>query len=485
MWKVSYVTLVAAAAVIAQPASVFAQSVEIEVNDTASDLDDFICWSPRPARVRIVGGTTGQAVTVKIGGEGAAGAGAVAFQSSAQKPTAATFSPSPTIDIAVSSDGSWTPFWIAGTKASKDGKDVSVVATEADGTELARLPVMVRVRKDARVLTPFERTLFLQAVRTLHDLDNGALASNFVKYAYAHNEAFDVGIHHGSAPTYWPLFLAWHRAFLLGFEQELQRIDPRVALPYWRFDLPDPGDVGGGTPVVFTPDFMGSVQGGAGAPGGFLVQFAPSNPLFGWQVPGLAALVRTADGTGAAMPEGRLQDIFDAKDVFGQPINAVYRGVNGAIELRYHNGAHSAIGGWLGQGYSPTDPLFFLLHANVDRGWAHWQAVTPAVRFDPSSTDAYHARGVYPGPGVAGRFQLGSYADDAMWPWTGVGGDQGTSDQNDDWPVIDQPFPLASSSGAPIKPADMVDYLETRGAGLGVHACYDDIGFDGKPIATH
>ena len=52
-------------------------------------------------------------------------------------------------------------------------------------------------------------------------------------------------------------FYPWHRAYLLDLERELQKIDPSVALPYWRFDQPAPG--------LFTTDYFG-----APGPGGWV-----------------------------------------------------------------------------------------------------------------------------------------------------------------------------------------------------------------------
>jgi hypothetical protein len=35
--------------------------------------------------------------------------------------------------------------------------------------------------------------------------------------------------------------------------------------------------------------------------------------------------------------------------------------------------------------YSPNDPVFWLLHANIDRLWAQWQAANPNDQYDPAS----------------------------------------------------------------------------------------------------
>lgn len=44
-----------------------------------------------------------------------------------------------------------------------------------------------------------------------------------------------------------------------------------------------------------------------------------------------------------------------------------------------HDRVHNAIGGNMSTAASPSDPLFFLHHANIDRLWAQWQAAHPAA----------------------------------------------------------------------------------------------------------
>ena len=168
------------------------------------------------------------------------------------------------------------------------------------------------------------------------------------------------------------------------------------------------------------------------------------------------------------MDAGRLEAIFDIE------VNEGYRLVNGSIERGYHNGAHSRIGGWLGTGSSPRDPLFYLLHANVDRAWAQWQE--RFGRFDPKSEASYSAQGSYPGSTEADRLRKGSYAEDEMWPWGANGGDQGTSDPFDDWPPFSYGFPSPEGESPPT-PGEMVDYLDVSGIGGAHSACYDDMGF--------
>jgi tyrosinase len=44
-----------------------------------------------------------------------------------------------------------------------------------------------------------------------------------------------------------------------------------------------------------------------------------------------------------------------------------------ALETGPHNAAHRAIGGDMVTTASPTDPIFYMHHANVDRIWYEWQ----------------------------------------------------------------------------------------------------------------
>ena len=455
-----------------------APRLEVELNNTSTPHDDYFCWTPVPARIRIAGGT--ERVSVVLSSRSTHGGGEVVFQShDGGRPASSGFSPKRTITLALRKDGSWTPFWIAGSKASTEGKDTEVVVTGLeDGTELASIPLMIRVRKDASALNLSEISRFLKALRTHHNLGNQTIASKYVKYAEAHEKASDLGIHLSFWSPYPPLFLAWHRALLLSVERELQAIDPAVSIPYWRFDRDDATD-----PAIFSVDFMGTVEGGDPVLGkGTAVQFSQQNPLNGWVVGDGTLLARTNDGTEAIIPPGRLQMLLEARTDSGELIHASYADITGVLERRYHNGAHAEVGGTLGRFSSPGDPLFFLLHANVDRAWAMWQHANPVVRFDPTHVDAYPAQGSYPGMPVDGKelFRMGSYTNDPMWPWAGFSGDQNNEDPDDDWPEMRFDMPLGPGVGGVSSrptPAKMIDYLDVRGTGSGTGACYDHLTF--------
>ena len=51
---------------------------------------------------------------------------------------------------------------------------------------------------------------------------------------------------------------------------------------------------------------------------------------------------------------------------------ATFTAFQAAIEGAVHAGVHSAVGGDMETGSSPSDPLFWLHHANLDRLWWAW-----------------------------------------------------------------------------------------------------------------
>ena len=87
---------------------------------------------------------------------------------------------------------------------------------------------MAYVRKNVSKLTRTERRRFIEAmlmVKRRGEYDE------FVRLHIAHFVGDgDRGLR---AAHMTPSFLPWHRRFLIQFEQQLQAVDPSVALPYW------------------------------------------------------------------------------------------------------------------------------------------------------------------------------------------------------------------------------------------------------------
>src|SRR5262249_36619778 len=81
------------------------------------------------------------------------------------------------------------------------------------------------------------------------------------------------------------------------------------------------------------------------------------------------------------------------------------------LEGNPHGSAHTSFGGSISSiGTAAKDPLFFLLHCNVDRLWAKWQRQTG--RFDQAVAKSFDS----------GANPIGHNLPDTMWPWNGVTG---------------------------------------------------------------
>jgi tyrosinase len=149
------------------------------------------------------------------------------------------------------------------------------------------------------------------------------------------------------------------------------------------------------------------------------------------------------------------------------------------MEGNPHGSAHVIVGGstpgaagWLSNlTLAVRDPLFFMLHANVDRLWAVWQRQNN--RYSTTSTASYSPLGSFPGGGAT---PIGSYINDTMWAWNGITGPPrpGTAPGG--------PFPLSAThpSSPPVqpRPRDAINYRTNppvSSAGMGFS--YADVPF--------
>ena len=136
-----------------------------------------------------------------------------------------------------------------------------------------------------------------------------------------------------------------------------------------------------------------------------------------------------------------------------------------AMEGTPHGAAHVSFNGWVSDiPTAPKDPLFFMLHSNVDRLWALWQWLN--ARTDAADPNTY-----------TGQNRDGRRVNDTMWPWNGV---------------VTPPRPnFAPGSGLPASPLtptpgttptvrSAIDYHGSR-VGLPLDwlgFSYDDVPFD-------
>jgi pyrrolidone-carboxylate peptidase len=210
-----------------------------------------------------------------------------------------------------------------------------------------------------------------------------------------------------------PAFLPWHRYFCREMELLLQTKRPNVTLPYWDWaaDSADPL----GAPIWNTDPAYRIYVGGDGTGIGGEVT---TGPFAHW-----AARIETGGGAFVNRPGGVIRELgdfvgFPPADI-GTPVfpttvqvddvvtgfpvydTAPWRSssagsfrnrlegwvstILGESGVHLHNRIHIWVGGDMGPGTSPNDPVFYLHHCNVDRIWALWQHEHPASPYLPAS----------------------------------------------------------------------------------------------------
>jgi tyrosinase len=234
----------------------------------------------------------------------------------------------------------------------------------------------LEVRKNQSTLTESEKQHFVNAVKQLKQTFNpGSNISVYDEFVQTHSNEYISGQGHGG-----PAFLAWHREFVLQFEQALQTVDPTVTIPYWDFTVDRTPDSS-----LWANDFLGGngdpndngiVKTGPFRQGEWTLLFDGPDlrRTFGLFVDDLPKASDVANALSVL-----LYDVFPY-DV-GSPIDQSFRnnleGFNHpTAEPEIHNRVHAWIGGSMAIQYSPNDPVVWLLHADIDRLWAEWEDQT-------------------------------------------------------------------------------------------------------------
>jgi tyrosinase len=427
--------------------------VEIDIDNANDAGENYLTWAPVHATVRVVEPDGDDPVDVVLGNQDTTQGGQLEF--SIQREDARA----PTLSLTLPADGSAVEFHVAGDypHASSENRDaVLTVSAAQDEATLTTKPVMVRIRKNANGLTAAERERFTTALAKLNDAGAG-LFGDF-RAMHRDDDALDQA--HSN-----PGFLSWHRAYLLDLERELQKKDASVSLPYWRFDEPAPN--------IFTEGFLGrTVPGSTGT-----VRFDATNLLQHWETDSQPGIVRrplfnVATGTAlnardqaATLLLGGAAAVFDSG-----PGSATFDRMEG----NPHGRAHTSFLGFIQDAaIAPRDPLFFLLHCNVDRLWALWQWFND--RFDGSQPNTYFFQGTAASPGA---ILIGHNLDDTLWPW-----DHDTTAPRP--PIAPRtPFPTvptAPGPGAAPTVGDMIDYHGLLNAPLYAGFAYDDVPYGVAP----
>lgn len=195
------------------------------------------------------------------------------------------------------------------------------------------------IRKNQTQLSNQEWTKLISAIDKTHGVT--AAAPAYRAFVKVHVQAMSMtgmswGVHSmqmGGQFMKGRNFLCWHRWFVLQFEKSLQKIDASVNLPYW--------------------DAITDRQ----------IPSALADPalLKKWSV--------SRDWDASVLPT--------AADLASATGNSTFPVFQTAIEGAVHADVHNAVGGDMATASSPTDPLFWLHHANLDRIFSEWQASHP------------------------------------------------------------------------------------------------------------
>ncbi|GAX38429.1 tyrosinase family protein [Nodularia sp. NIES-3585] len=303
------------------------------------------------------------------------------------------------------------------------------------------------IRKNVLDLNSAEKSAFVDALYTLKNTTlEGSTISIYDQFVAQHvasmgmmmMDAVGIGAGHDAAHHH-DAFLPWHREYIHRFEKTLQSVNPNITLPYWDWTDPEAID------FIFQPDFLGTNGSGVilPTPGGGTFEGGPIqtgnfSEASGWVLnPNLhidPITKQTSQGTSlirflklppidqypipqAAVNQLLAHDNYSdfrldlegfAFDQLGNPVftnhNYIHGLVGGAgFDFSTNPPTPVPIGTMSGVLSSPYDPVFWLLHTNVDRLWAEWQ------------DNGHSGSAFYPASGQP----YGHNLNDRMWPWDG------------------------------------------------------------------
>jgi tyrosinase len=473
----------------------------LKINGTESPKAAYVGWAPVKCTLTIddYSGESPIPVTITTGHDGFEG------RISLYNSNATSSEPIDKIEHDFKANEEIT-FYVAGKyQHASVGKKDTFIRVENSASEVPELTrkLMVRVRKNANELSPQEIEDFLQS---FIDLNDRPPRNNYEgQYDYKPKNILDeIALMHtydaNSEIHRRTSFHPWHRLFNCHLERELQEINPSVTIPYWRFDK--------GANKVFTPEFIGETlnSNGGSLSERFLLapkpKFSTNNPLFTYYTI-WGALIRGYREKNP-LDEKPSDNIFSQKDIVSREelVPNVYRVVGENVsstkfkgwayreETRSHNPTHNTFDGRVcDPGRDPVDPLFFMMHSNVDRLWALWQR--KYNRLIPTDTDTYPFQGQYEGPRrpsrQPGNMDIGNFLEDTLWPWNF---DHDPTRPSREWdatgdglgkgvvPQIDLQFPNSETTDYPRVPPTLkgsIDYQGRLNNGQNLGFDYDNI----------
>ncbi|MFI9586016.1 tyrosinase family protein [Streptomyces sp. NPDC052236] len=270
----------------------------------------------------------------------------------------------------------------------------------------------MNIRKSIYRLTPQELADFqdaLNAIKADGSYDDFIQHHHHAMMTATPRSGETANPNHRNAAHRGPAFLPWHRYFCRELELLLQTKKKNVTLPYWDWmvDAADPmsADLWNTDPAA-GPVYVG---GDGDGPNGEVTTgpFAWWTALIedletGGLVPRPGIVRELGRGTrpedNPAFPTAaQVEDMIFNWDTYDEPPWSLgsedsfrnrlegWRAIAPERGSQLHNRVHIWVGGDMGPGTSPNDPVFFLHHCNIDRLWARWQHQHPTVAYAPAS----------------------------------------------------------------------------------------------------
>jgi tyrosinase len=245
----------------------------------------------------------------------------------------------------------------------------------------------VSVRRNIYSLSPEEVQRLVAAINTIRA--NGV----YDRYMQMHMEAMmtmtplNDPISDRNAAHRGPVFLPWHRAYIWEFEQQLKALDPSVSLPYWAFEQENPNAL----PLVFSARYFGG-------DGNTVQQDRVTDSPFNWMFTRRIARDTEAEGVRTLPSQNDVNAVMQIREYDTFPFNENSQGFRTAMEgwtgtnapWGMHNRVHRYVGGDMLPDETMSrnavnDPIFWLVHANVDRLWWQWQQTNGVANYTPQT----------------------------------------------------------------------------------------------------
>jgi tyrosinase len=203
----------------------------------------------------------------------------------------------------------------------------------------------LRMRRDIRNYNEKELEALRRAFIGLYESagDNG-----YQKISGLHGEP-DRYCHND--PT---IFLPWHRAYVLRFEEALRLVDPASVLPFWEWTSDDA--IANGMPRALSEPTV------------IIDGRQTQNPLHSAKI-GVLNDRLTSRNPREPFRLGSLAQALTR--CFNE---STYDAFNTQLDFNPHGALHTWVRGDMGSvPYAAYDPIFWFHHCNVDRQWAQWQ----------------------------------------------------------------------------------------------------------------